>query len=184
MNTKQLCNYILGELGDENKTVDDKTIFFMDNFDTIMDIMKEIKENKDNVSDEDKLFYDTFIDAINNIRNIMMVDKDTQKEDIIVSKETIQESLESNKKVQDLQKDLQDTINAEYTPVDNYFIEFYSGETSVGNYTYNNATIDNLENYINSVIQKNTNISITNVKAYRLTPINVTVSTVTKVTIN
>ena len=62
MDTKQLCNYILGELGDENKTIDDKTIFFMDNFDTIMDIMKEIKENKDAVSNDDKLFYNTFID--------------------------------------------------------------------------------------------------------------------------
>ena len=98
MGLKEICTFILDELTDENKTSDDKMIFFMDNFDKIMKAMKDIKDNRKNMSDSDKSFYDSFIEVINNIRNVMSVNENTNKEDIVVSKETIKESLENTER--------------------------------------------------------------------------------------
>lgn len=179
-------NDFVGYIKDESKDESQKVSYFANNFAKANKLLTMIKES---IDDEDgfkgispeivdiiKNTYDITIKEIQNFRDTISKTPTEDKEDVILSEDTVKEALDKNSSTKQMQEDMQNLANKQDSP--NY------GAIINGSFVQILAdSKEDLANYISNIVDKN-NININDVKIFELKEIKFTATQVTKININ
>jgi hypothetical protein len=179
-------NDFVGYIKDESKDESQKVSYFANNFAKANKLLTMIKES---IDDEDgfkgispeivdiiKNTYDITIKEIQNFRDTISKTPVEDKEDVILSEDTVKEALDKNSSTKQMQEDMQNLANKQDSP--NY------GAIINGSFVQILAdSKEDLANYISNIVDKN-NININDVKIFELKEIKFTATQVTKININ
>lgn len=179
-------NDFVGYIKDESKDESQKVSYFANNFAKANKLLTMIKES---IDDEDgfkgispeivdiiKNTYDITIKEIQNFRDTISKTPTEDKEDVILSEDTVKEALDKNSSTKQMQEDMQNLANKQDSP--NY------GAIINGSFVQILAdSKEDLANYISNIVDKN-NVNINDVKIFELKEIKFTATQVTKININ
>lgn len=179
-------NDFVGYIKDESKDESQKVSYFANNFAKANKLLTMIKES---IDDEDgfkgispeivdiiKNTYDITIKEIQNFRDTISKTPTEDKEDVILSEDTVKEALDKNSSTKQMQEDMQNLANKQDSP--NY------GAIINGSFVQILAdSKEDLANYISNIVDKN-NININDVKIFELKEIKFTATQITKININ
>lgn len=179
-------NDFVSYIKDESKDESQKVSYFANNFAKANKLLTMIKES---IDDEDgfkgissemvdviKNAYDITIKEIQNFRDTISKAPTEDKEDVILSEDTVKEALDKNCSTKQMQEDMQNLINKQDSP--NY------GAIINGSFVQILAdSKEDLANYISNIVDKN-NVNINDVKIFELKEIKFTATQVTKININ
>lgn len=179
-------NDFVGYIKDESKDESQKISYFANNFAKANKLLTMIKESIDDENgfngissemvDVIKNAYDITIKEIQNFRDTISKTPVEDKEDVILSEDTVKEALDKNSSTKQMQEDMQNLANKQDSP--NY------GAIINGSFVQILAdSKEDLANYISNIVDKN-NININDVKIFELKEIKFTATQVTKININ
>lgn len=179
-------NDFVGYIKDESKDESQKVSYFANNFAKANKLLTMIKESIDDedgfkgisseIVDVIKNTYDITIKEIQNFRDTISKTPAEDKEDIILSEDTVKEALDKNYSTKQMQEDIQNLVNKQDSP--NY------GAVINGSFVQIIAdSKEDLANYISNIVDKN-NININDVKIFEMKEIKFTATQVTKININ